>query len=217
MTMTGSAAESFLRRHQVLQLSFWIQLLFAILYAMATMDVTGQCYSEPCSSDSPTITSGLGIVTTMAAFIFICQPCYGLYLLRIQCSELVAGIFIGCSALATLGALHEAILWGSVPGLAVAIASEAGLEVNSSGVMSFKALSVLAWILFGLMSFSTWTSCTSRDVLLEVTWVPSHDYSQLPTRSRANGTKLSTYQTMDDEDLEVAAISDPDGSLAHYL
>lgn len=67
---------------------------------------------------------------------------------------------------------------GSVPGLAVAIASEAGLEVNSSGVMSFKALSVLAWILFGLMSFSTWTSCTSRDVLLEVTWVPSHDYSQ---------------------------------------
>lgn len=75
MTMPGSAADSFLRRHQVLQLSFWIQLLFAILYAMATMDVTGQCYSEPCSSGSPAITSGLGIATAIVAFVFISQVC----------------------------------------------------------------------------------------------------------------------------------------------
>lgn len=73
MKMAGAAADSFLRRHQMLSLCFWITLLFAILYAMASMDVMGQCYTDPCTSSSPAVTSGLGLVTATAAFIFISQ------------------------------------------------------------------------------------------------------------------------------------------------
>lgn len=57
----------------MLSLCFWVTLLFAILYAMASMDVTGQCYCDPCSSSSPAITNGLSIVTAMGAFLFIAQ------------------------------------------------------------------------------------------------------------------------------------------------
>lgn len=73
MNMSGSAADSFLRRHQVLSLCYWITLLFAILYAMATMDVMGQCYIDPCTSSSPAVTSGTSVVTCMVAFIFVAQ------------------------------------------------------------------------------------------------------------------------------------------------
>ena len=57
----------------MLSLCFWVTLLFAILYAMASMDVTGQCYCDPCSSSSPAITNGLSIVTALGAFLFIAQ------------------------------------------------------------------------------------------------------------------------------------------------
>ncbi|CAM9265700.1 unnamed protein product [Scytosiphon promiscuus] len=219
--MTGGAAtDSFVRRHQMLSLSFWVTLLFSILFAMAAMDVTGQCYVDPCSSTSPAVTSGASIVTAMAAFIFIAQPCYGLYLLRIQCSELVSGLFIGCSTITTIGALMEAVQWGAESGLAEAIAAEADTDVNSSGVMSFKALAILSWVLFVLQLFTTYWCCKSRDVLLEVSWVAEHDYTRLPTRTglHGNGNKFSSYQqAMDDEDLEAAANGDPGASLAHYL
>lgn len=69
----GTATDSFVRRHQMLSLCFWITLLFAILYAMAAMDVTGQCYCDPCTSSSPAITDGLSAVTAIAAFLFIAQ------------------------------------------------------------------------------------------------------------------------------------------------
>lgn len=57
----------------MLSLSFWVTLLFSILFAMAAMDVTGQCYVDPCSAASPAITSGLSLVTALAAFLFIAQ------------------------------------------------------------------------------------------------------------------------------------------------
>lgn len=62
----------------MLSLCFWVTLLFAILYAMASMDVTGQCYCDPCSSSSPAITNGLSIVTAMGAFLFIAQVVFWL-------------------------------------------------------------------------------------------------------------------------------------------
>ncbi|CAM9265866.1 unnamed protein product [Ectocarpus sp. 12 AP-2014] len=94
--MAGAGTESFVRRHQMLSLSFWVTLLFSILFAMAAMDVTGQCYVDPCSAISPAVTSGMSLVTAIAAFLFIAQPCYGLYLLRIQCSELVVRLSFCC-------------------------------------------------------------------------------------------------------------------------
>ncbi|CAM9254355.1 unnamed protein product [Pylaiella littoralis] len=218
--MSGTATDSFIRRHQMLSLSFWVTLLFSILFAMAGMDVTGQCYVDPCSSTSPAVTSGMSFVTTIAAFVFIAQPCYGLYLLRIQCSELVSGIFIGCSALTTTGALAMAVQWGSESTLANEIAAEAGVDVNSAGVTSFKALTILAWVLFVLQLFTSYWCCNSRDVLLEVCRAAIHDYTQLPTRAglHENGSKFSSYQqAMDDEDIEAAANGDPGASLAHYL
>eukprot|EP00752_Nemacystus_decipiens_P002837 g2644.t1 len=218
--MAGTATESFVRRHQMLSLSFWVTLLFSILFAMAAMDVTGQCYVDPCSSASPAITGGLSLVTALAAFLFIAQPCYGLYLLRIQCSELVSGIFIGCSGFSTIGALTQAVMWGSETALANAIADEADTSTNSSGTMSFKALAILGWVIFVLQLFTTYWCCKSRDVLLEVSWAAGHDYTQLPTRAglHGNGNKFSSYQqAMDDEDLEAAANGDPGASLAHYL
>ncbi|CAM9921405.1 unnamed protein product [Ectocarpus sp. 12 AP-2014] len=218
--MAGAGTESFVRRHQMLSLSFWVTLLFSILFAMAAMDVTGQCYVDPCSTISPAVTSGMSLVTAIAAFLFIAQPCYGLYLLRIQCSELVSGIFIGCSTFTTLGALAQGVQWGSETNLATAIADEADTDVNSSGVMSFKALAILAWILFAMQLFTTYWCCKARDVLLEVSWSAGHDYTQLPTRAglHGNGNKFSSYQqAMDDEDLEAAANGDPGASLAHYL
>ena len=71
--MAGMAADGFLRRHQMLSLSFWVTLLFAILFAMAAMDVTGQCYVDPCSAASPAVTGGASFVTALAAFLFIAQ------------------------------------------------------------------------------------------------------------------------------------------------
>lgn len=65
--------DSFIRRHQALSLCFWIMLLFAILFAMASMDATGQCYCDPCSSNSPAVTSGLSMVTAVTAFLFIAE------------------------------------------------------------------------------------------------------------------------------------------------
>lgn len=59
----------------MLSLSFWVTLLFSILFAMAAMDVTGQCYVDPCSTSSPAVTSGMSLVTAMAAFLFIAQVC----------------------------------------------------------------------------------------------------------------------------------------------
>lgn len=73
--MAGTATDSFVRRHQMLSLSFWMTLLFSILFAMAAMDVTGQCYVDPCSSASPAVTSGVSFVTALAAFLFIAQVC----------------------------------------------------------------------------------------------------------------------------------------------
>ncbi|CAM9265792.1 unnamed protein product [Ectocarpus sp. 12 AP-2014] len=109
---------------------------------------------------------------------------------------------------------------GSETNLATAIADEADTDVNSSGVMSFKALAILAWILFAMQLFTTYWCCKARDVLLEVSWSAGHDYTQLPTRAglHGNGNKFSSYQqAMDDEDLEAAANGDPGASLAHYL
>ncbi|CAM9728021.1 unnamed protein product [Ascophyllum nodosum] len=219
--MAGGPNSSFVRRHQMLSLCFWVTLLFAILFAMASMDATGQCYCDPCDTSSPAITGGVSLVTALVAFIFIAQPCYGLYLLRIQCSELVSGIFIGCSIFTTLAAMGEAVQWGSESQLAEAIADEADLDVNSSGAVAFEALSILAWILFVFQLFATYWCCKFRDVLLEVSWSPENDYSQLPTRPGhvGNGHKFSSYQqqAMDEEDLDAAATGDPGTSLAHYL
>lgn len=80
MAGAGLATESFVRRHQMLSLAFWVTLLFSILFAMAAMDVTGQCYVDPCSSDSPAVTSGMSLVTALAAFLFIAQVPYRMYL-----------------------------------------------------------------------------------------------------------------------------------------
>lgn len=71
--MAGAAAASFVRRHQMLSLCFWVTLLFAILFAMAAMDATGQCYCDPCDSSSPAITGGTSLVTAMTGFLFIAQ------------------------------------------------------------------------------------------------------------------------------------------------
>lgn len=71
--MAGTPTDSFVRRHQMLSLCFWITLLFAILFAMASMDVTGQCYIDPCTTSSPSVTSGLSVVTAIGAFLFIAQ------------------------------------------------------------------------------------------------------------------------------------------------
>lgn len=60
----------------MLSLSFWVTLLFSILFAMAAMDVTGQCYVDPCSSASPAVTGGMSLVTAFAAFLFIAQVSY---------------------------------------------------------------------------------------------------------------------------------------------
>lgn len=57
----------------MLSLSFWVTLLFAILFAMAAMDVTGQCYVDPCSAESPAVTGGVSFVTALAAFLFVAQ------------------------------------------------------------------------------------------------------------------------------------------------
>ena len=57
----------------MLSLCFWVTLLFAILFAMASMDATGQCYCDPCDTSSPAITGGVSLVTAMVAFIFIAQ------------------------------------------------------------------------------------------------------------------------------------------------
>lgn len=79
------------------------------------------------------------------------------------------------------------LLQGSESELATAIASQSGLDVNNSGVMSFNALSILAWILFALQLFTTWTSCKSRDVLQEVTWIGMPSYSQRESRRISAG------------------------------
>lgn len=57
----------------MLSLNFWITLLFGILFAMASMDATAQCYCDPCTSTSPAVTSGLSLVTALSAFLFIAQ------------------------------------------------------------------------------------------------------------------------------------------------
>lgn len=75
----------------MLSLCFWVTLLFAILYAMASMDVTGQCYCDPCSADSPAITNGLSIVTALAAFLFIAQVGF-----RCGGRRLLCGCAVGC-------------------------------------------------------------------------------------------------------------------------
>ena len=44
-----------------------------------------------------------------------------------------------------------------------------------------------AWILFALQLFATYWCCKSRDVLLEVSWVAEHDYTQRETAVRPRG------------------------------
>lgn len=84
----------------MLSLCFWVTLLFAILYAMASMDVTGQCYCDPCSSSSPAITNGLSIVTAMGAFLFIAQVWFLLFQWR----------FVSSITMRTLAATHPRLL-----------------------------------------------------------------------------------------------------------
>lgn len=90
----------------MLSLCFWVTLLFAILYAMASMDVTGQCYCDPCTSSSPAITSGLSIVTAMGAFLFIAQvrfclfPCWA-------CLVLCAGRIGDCEHFLFSDVFHD--------------------------------------------------------------------------------------------------------------
>ena len=169
------------RRKFFLQAVLWLLLGLGMAFSIATFDCVGKCYTIPCAetlTDLLRVNAGASFQLLLTGFLFILQPVYGIWFLRVRCSELVGGAYMGASGMTSLLALMTCAKWGSVAGqLADA---DATLQINQITSMpnttfggAFSALEALAAAIFVLSALSVVLLANCREAFCEVGAHPS--------------------------------------------
>mmetsp|Transcript_79465 Transcript_79465/g.226915 ORF Transcript_79465/g.226915 Transcript_79465/m.226915 type:complete len:134 (-) Transcript_79465:94-495(-) len=103
-------------RHKCLKVTLWLLFSLATIFSITAFNIIGKCYVVPCVEDELgmmyKVGTGPSFMVLLSGLIFILQSVYGLWFLRVLCSELVAGAYVGASMGATALALINAVFWG---------------------------------------------------------------------------------------------------------
>ena len=76
----------------------WLLLALGMAFSITSFDSIGKCYTVPCvstMSEVLKVNNGLSLTLLMTGFLFILQPVYGIWFMRVRCSQLVGGAYIG--------------------------------------------------------------------------------------------------------------------------
>ena len=129
------------RKRQFLTASQWILLGLGLGFCITTFDASGKCYVVPCITGTMAamykVNSGMSFQVLVTGFLFILQPAYGLWFMRVRCTEHVAGMYIGASAFTIIMALLTAVLWSDYSDM---ISSMEDWEREGNTVVTNRAL-----------------------------------------------------------------------------
>jgi len=157
-------------RKNILTGTLILQLVIAVVFAKASISVSGSCYTTPCYWK---VSNGAAFAANLIAFMYMLQPIYGLYFLKKRCAQIVGGAFIGATLIMAVIALLSAVYWGSEihspETLVEALVSSNILPAKYSfqSLNTFMAMSVLSWTQFGLMALCYGLLCICRDYFCE--------------------------------------------------
>ena len=143
-------------KRQVLVASQWVLLGLGLGFSITTFDASGKCYVVPCITGKMAsmykVNSGMSFQVLVTGFLFCLQPAYGLWFMRVRCTEHVAGMYIGSSAFTMIMALFTAVLWGTYSDMISSIEEyerEGNLVVTNRALRpTFSALCNLSILFF---------------------------------------------------------------------
>ena len=72
----------------------WLLLGLGMAFSITSFDSIGKCYTVPCVSameEIMKVNNGLSLTLLLTGFLFILQPVYGIWFMRVRCSQLVGG------------------------------------------------------------------------------------------------------------------------------
>lgn len=205
-------------REPLLKVSLWLLLVLGVIFSVSSFDAAGKCYVLPCVTDEMAamfkVNTGQSFVVLLSGFLFIMQPVYGLWFLRMKCSELVLGAFIGGSIFAAVLALMNAVLWGTEADMVTSVVEyeREGHVVTTDDTLysTFSALSTVATLIFVVGVLGCGLLCLGTDSFTESGPGSSKfgQYQHDPMERRGLKQK-QTYQSITlDEDAE---LDEPDG------
>lgn len=212
----SSVARLVLRHREVaLKGSLWLLLVLGVSFSVSSFDAAGKCYVLPCVSDDMAsmykVNTGLSFHVLLSGFLFILQPVYGLWFLRVKCSELVAGGYISGSIFCVVLAMMNAVSWGTQASMMASMVQYEReghlISTDTSLHATFATLSTLATLIFLLGVLFCCLLCAARDLICEGGAVANRYHFHDPMERR--GLRQTTYQGIAlDEDTE---LDDPEG------
>lgn len=187
-------------------------LALGMAFSITSFDTAGKCYVTPCITDEMAamykVNTGQSFQVLLSGFLFILQPVYGLWFLRVKCTEIVAGGYISGSIFTTLLALISAVLWSSEAGM---IASIIQYERDGHTIMTdeslhptFVALSTIASLILVFGSLCCALLCVSKEYYCDEEGIGSSELAGQQTRKLKNysyqGVSIEEDTELDDRE-----------------
>jgi hypothetical protein len=185
--------------------SLWLLLALGMAFSITSFDSIGKCYTVPCVSSMAEVlkvNNGLSLTLLITGFLFILQPVYGIWFMRVRCSQLVGGAYIGASLMVSIIALMTSAQWGSIKAgvndLDSIIAGHVPAVTNTSYKHAFHALEALSACIFVFGLICVFLLVVSREFFCEDDFSVEHA-KQLGQRRKQAGYTYQGVAVSDDQ------------------